>query len=122
MTGSRSGRHAGRLRAHSDGKGASFVMGRRFRGGERVTVRTDLPVRGTRNGDFTFRVARIPRRVTIQNLILENIDAKLVRRFRSRRDLAPPFVNVDRRSAGRAPGLPVPQPEVEEGPEAGRAR
>ena len=105
VSGSRSGRHAGRLRAHSDGKGASFVLRRPFRGGERVTVRTDLPVRGTRNGDFTFRTARIPRRVTIQNLILENIDAKLVRRFRSRRDLAPPFVNVDRRSAGRAPGL-----------------
>ena len=105
VSGSRSGRHAGRLRAHSDGKGASFVLRRPFRGGERVTVRTDLPVRGTRNGDFTFRTARIPRRVTIQNLILENIDAKLVRRFRSRRDLAPPFVNVDRRAAGRAPGL-----------------
>ena len=104
MTGSRSGRHTGRLRAHSDGQGASFVMGRRFRGGERVTVRTGLAVRGARNGDFTFRVARIPSRVTIPNLILENIDAKLVRRFRSRRDLAPPFVNVDRRAAGRAPG------------------
>ena len=104
MSGSRSGRHAGRLRAHSDGKGASFVLRRPFRGGERVTVRTGLPVRGARNGDFTFRIARIPARVTIQNLILENIDARLVRRFRSRRDLAPPFVNVERRSAGRRRG------------------
>ena len=104
VTGSRSGRHTGRLRAHSDGKGASFVMGKRFRGGERVTVRTGLAVRGARNGDFTFRVARIPSRVTIPNLILENIDAKLVRRFRSRRDLAPPFLKVDRRAPGRAPG------------------
>ena len=43
-----------------------------------------------------------------------------VRRFRSRRDLAPPFVNVDRRSAGDRAGAAVPQPEVEEGPEAGR--
>jgi hypothetical protein len=104
VTGSRSGRHSGRLRPHSDGQGASFVMGRRFRGGERVTVRTGLPLRGTRNGDYTFRIARIPKRVTIQNLILENIDAKLVRRFRSRRDLAPPFVNVEQRSPARAPG------------------
>ncbi len=105
VTGSRSGRHRGRLRAHSDGQGASFVMPRRFRGGERVTVRTGLPLRGTSNGDYTFRVARIPKRVTIQNLILENIDAKLVRRFHSRRDLAPPFVNVERHTGASSPGL-----------------
>ncbi len=105
VTGSRSGRHKGRLRAHSDGKGASFVMPRRFRGGERVTVRTDLPIHGSRRGDFSFRVARIPRRVTIQNLILENINARLVRRFRSRRDLAPPFLNVGGLSGPTAPGL-----------------
>ena len=68
VTGSEGGRHRGRLRAHSDGKGASFVLRRPFRGGEHVTVRTGLPILGTHNGDFTFRVARIPRRVTIQNL------------------------------------------------------
>jgi hypothetical protein len=79
-------------------------MGKRFRGGERVTVRTGLALRGTRNGDYTFRVARIPTRVTIPNLILEDIDAKLVRRFHSRRDLAPPFLSVGRSIAGRAPG------------------
>ena len=97
------------------------MLRRAFRGGERVTVRTDLPVRGTRNGDFTFRTARIPRRVTIQNLILENIDARLVRRFRSRRDLAPPFVNVEQRRGRPVARAAVPQPEVQEGPEAGRA-
>jgi hypothetical protein len=105
VTGSRSGRHSGRLRAHSDGQGASFVMGKPFRGGERVTLRTGLPLRGTHNGDYRFRVARIPKRVTIPNLILENIDAKLVRRFRSRRDLAPPFINVERNTGTASPGL-----------------
>jgi Arylsulfotransferase (ASST) len=105
VTGSRSGRHSGRLRSHSDGKGASFVMPRGFRGGERVTVRTTLPIRGTRNGDFTFRIARIPKRVTIQNLVLENINARLVRRFRSRPDLAPPFLNVASHPGPTAPGL-----------------
>ena len=120
VTGSKSGRHTGRLRAHSDGQGASFVLARKLRRGERVTVRTDLPVRGARNGDFTFRTARIPRRVTIQNLILENIPAKKTRKFRSRRDLAPPFVNVNTRAARPGARLPVPEPEVEEGREAGR--
>jgi hypothetical protein len=105
VTGSDSGRHRGRLRAHSDGKGASFVLRRPFRGGEHVTVRTGLPIRGTHNGDFKFRVARIPGRVTIQNLILENINARLVRRFHSRRDLAPPFLNVASGSGPTAPGL-----------------
>ena len=67
-------------------------------------MRTELPVRGTRNGDFTFRTARLPRRVTIQNLILENIPAKKTRLFRSRPDLAPPFVTVDTARPGVAPG------------------
>ena len=91
-----------------------------LRGGERVTVRTDLPVRGTRNGDFTFRTARIPSRVTIQNLILENIHAKKTRPFRSRPDLAPPFVTVDTARPGDRPRPPVPEPEVQARREAGR--
>ncbi len=105
VKGAKSGRHSGRLRAHSDGKGASFVLARKLRQGERVTVRTDLPIRGTSNGDFTFRTARMPKRVTIQNLILENIPAKKTRKFHSRPDLAPPFVNVNTSLPGQAPGL-----------------
>ena len=104
VTGSRSGRHSGRLRAHSDGEGASFVLARRLRGGERVTVRTGLAIRGAANGDFTFRTGRIPSRVTIQNRILENIDAKRTRSFRSRPDLAPPFLTVNTSRPGIAPG------------------
>jgi Arylsulfotransferase (ASST) len=104
VTGSRSGRHTGRLRSHSDRQGASFVLSQPLRGGERVTVRTGLPVRGATNGDFAFRTARIPGRVTIQNRILENIDAKRTRSFRSRRDLAPPFLTVNTSRPGIAPG------------------
>jgi Arylsulfotransferase (ASST) len=104
VTGSKSGRHSGRLRAHSDGRGASFVLARKLRQGERVTVRTGLPIRGTRNGDFTFRTARTPTRVTIQNVILENIPAKKTRKFRSRPDLRPPFVTVTTSRPGTAPG------------------
>ena len=103
VTGSRSGRHSGRLRAHSDGNGASWVPSRRFNGGERVTVRTSLPIPGARNGDFSFRIARIPPRVTIPKLILENIDAGKQQRFVTRRDLAPPFVTV---SPGQRPTQP----------------
>jgi hypothetical protein len=68
-------------------------------------VRTGLPIRGTRNGDFVFRTARIPRRVTIQNRILENINAGATRSFRSRPDLEPPFVTVQGAVGPTAPGL-----------------
>jgi hypothetical protein len=67
-------------------------------------VRTDLPIRGASDGDFTFRTARMPKRVTIQNLILEDIPAKKTRKFRSRPDLAPPFVSVEESRPGQAPG------------------
>jgi hypothetical protein len=111
VTGSKSGHHSGRMRAHSDGQGASFVLKRRLSQGERVTVRTDLPIRGTRNGDYTFETARVPKRVTLQNLILENINARRTRSFRSRPDLAPPFLTVDLHRPGTAPGYLFQSPK-----------
>ena len=120
VTGAKSGRHSGRLRAHSDGQGASFVLARKLRQGERVTVRTDLPIRGTSNGDFTFRTARMPKRVTIQNLHPREHpgqeDAQV--------PLAPrPRAAVrHRRHVAARPGArpPVPEPEVQARREAGR--
>ena len=53
VTGSRSGRHAGRVRVHSDGEGASFIPNRAFTPGERVTVRS-------RARTYSFRVGRRP--------------------------------------------------------------
>ncbi len=91
------------------------------RRGETVTVRTGLHVRGARDGDFRFRIARIPGRVTIPKVVLEDIDAGKTRRFRSRPDLAPPVVTVDPGPRQTSPRLRLPQPEVQEGPEAGRA-
>ena len=106
VSGSRSGPHSGRLslRAHSDGNGASWLPDLRFQAGETVTVRTSLVVRGARDGDFRFRVARIPGRVTIPTVVLEDIDAGRTRRFRSRPDLAPPVVTVDPGPRQTSPG------------------
>ena len=53
VTGSRSGRHGGRLRAHSDGNGASFVVSSAFLQGERVTVRS-------RARSYSFAIGRRP--------------------------------------------------------------
>src|SRR4051794_41916420 len=72
VRGSRSGRHAGRMRAHSDGNGGSFVLRRPFHGGERGTLRADLPVRRAPHGDFQFPGAPLPPPGTIPNPLLEN--------------------------------------------------
>ncbi len=57
VTGSRSGRHAGRVWADSDGQGGSFLPTKPFVPGEVVTVRTGLDVRGATRGVFRFTVA-----------------------------------------------------------------
>lgn len=57
VVGTRSGRHAGRVVAHSDGKGASFLPARSFVAGERVTV-TGIAVAGARRRPYSFRIAR----------------------------------------------------------------
>lgn len=57
VLGSRSGQHAGRLAADSDGDGASFISTRRFSPGETVTVKTSLDVLGAAGGTFRFVVA-----------------------------------------------------------------
>jgi hypothetical protein len=105
VRGSRSGRHTGRIRAHSDGLGASWIPARRFRSGETVTVTTGLSVRNASNGDFRVRIMRVPGRVKIPNRILENINAGATHHFRSRPDLDPPLVTVSPNRRPTAPGL-----------------
>jgi Arylsulfotransferase (ASST) len=58
VTGSRSGHHAGRLIAYSQGDGASFLPARAFAVGERVAVRGKLDISGSaRPFAFSFTVA-----------------------------------------------------------------
>ena len=105
VRGSRTGRHAGRLVAHSDGQGASFVPARPFAPGERVTVRAPLPILGARGRVATFRIARAPtapaapaRAPPPQRRV------RGAQRFRSRPDLHPPGVAVRRNTVADAPG------------------
>ena len=59
VVGSRTGAHAGRLSAYSQGDGASFLPSRPFAGGERVTVRARLRVgRSERTLSDQFVIAR----------------------------------------------------------------
>jgi hypothetical protein len=98
VTGSRSGRHSGSLRAHSDGRGASFVPARAFRAGERVTVRSRVQTYG-------FTIGRRPAPLKTRPGELPGVGRGEVQRFETRPDLAPPALTISRRSEGRAPGL-----------------
>ena len=107
VKGSRSGEHAGTLRAHSDGNGASFVLSEPLRGGETVTVNTDLNIAGARNGDYTFKTVSRPGRglgsgTGTPNIeLLQELTGQVgtaprgaVRGYRSRPDLRPPEIEV----------------------------
>lgn len=106
VTGSRTGRHAGRLRAHSDGKGASFVVTKDFRRGERVTVSTGLDITGASAGDYSFKVVGLGNASAISVGVFPETAAGAGprRRFRSRPDLIPPATSIQRRPAGVGPG------------------
>ena len=107
VTGESSGAHAGSLRAHSDGDGASFLPSAPFLAGERVTVSTSLDVAGATDGDYSFVVARRPAPGTANDgsLALPTLPPAAVDRFRSRRDLQAPVVRINRRARRTAPGL-----------------
>ena len=104
MIGSGSGRHAGVVRAHSDGNGASFLPAKPFRAGERVTVRTGLDVVGARDGDFVIRIARPAREPRIRRQDPPSKGRGAVQRFATRADLLPPAVDVTTAKPGHAPG------------------
>ena len=104
MTGSRSGIHTGRLAAHSDGQGASYLSTTGFKAGETVTVNTSLNVAGGKNGTFSFRVATPAGTIQPQQLPLAPATSNGVQRFRSRPDLTPASVSVTTRSSKAAPG------------------
>ena len=117
MTGSRSGEHAARVRAHPDGQGASLIFAQPFRGGETVTVQTDLDVAGATDGDFTFATLAAPGaglgsgspppRALLRQFppSAASPPKGAVPRYRTRRDLRPPEIQLSQAArAGMSPG------------------
>jgi hypothetical protein len=96
VTGSRSGRHDGKLRAHSDGRGASFVPAKPLADHERVTVR----VRGRVVSRFSV-TAPVEAGLPAQQA---GLGRKGVARFHSRPDLQPSALKVKVARPGTAPG------------------
>jgi hypothetical protein len=105
VTGSRSGRHDGRLEEHSDGKGASFMPSTPFTEGERVTVRTDLDIVNASDGDFEITIAQRARTPNIRKQEPYSKGKGAVQELVTHPELIPPAVTVNTAKEGRAPGL-----------------
>lgn len=105
VTGSVTGAHSGRVVAHSDGHGASFVPDRPFAQGETVTVRTSLPVHLGRLGAYTIRIATqgppIRPPAASPPLILHGPGLQY---FHSRHDLRPATLTASAAQGPTAPG------------------
>ncbi len=104
VTGSRSGRHRGKVEAHSDGNGGSFVPDRDFTPGERVTVRTQLDIVGVRNGDYGITIGH-PTTIGPRLGEAPNVGRGAIQQYASEPNLMPPAVVIRTAKPGRAPGL-----------------
>jgi len=105
VVGSRSGRHPGRLRAYSQGDGASFVPTRPFADGERVSVRADLH-QGARTTPFawSFTVAQRDDDTEAGGTPHPVPHPIYYQKFHSAPGLEPPTVTVTTHSPGTTAG------------------
>jgi hypothetical protein len=104
VTGSRTGRHSGRLAAYSQGDGASFLPAHPFAPGETVTVNAGLRSGGTvQTLSDRFAIAYQDPLSTTPETIHPGA-ANEIQSFRSRPDLRPPTLVVTARSSTIAPG------------------
>jgi hypothetical protein len=108
VAGSRSGVHAGRLAAYSQGDGVSFLPSRPFAQGETVSVRAVLR-RGAAAMPFAWRftvaeVDSVSRSLETPPPPSPPPKSSELQRFVSRPDLRPPTVTVTTDTGARAPG------------------
>jgi hypothetical protein len=101
VTGSKSGAHAGRVVADSDGQGASFLPTRQFTPGETVTVSTGLTISGVNGGIYSFAVANPAGNIPLAGVRPAPRVRNDVSRFASRPDLSPAAFTV-RKKASRS--------------------
>jgi hypothetical protein len=105
VRGSDSGAHSGRLRAYSQGDGASFVPSKPFSQGETVTVRGDLKAgTGTQRFAYHFVVATQDVLPYVKPTQPSGLDYNEKQHFHSAPGLEPPSVEVTARSGQSAPG------------------
>jgi hypothetical protein len=113
--GARTGVHAGRLRAYSRGRGASFLPRAPFAAGERVAVRVRVKGRATALRT-SFTVARLGAIPPVLNLPATQPDK--LQHFLTQPGLAPPVITVDRGGAAIDDPIlltPLPSPVIHPG-------
>jgi Arylsulfotransferase (ASST) len=104
VVGSRTGAHAGRLLAYSQGDGASFLPARPFAEGELVSVRADLHTAGAVHRLLDQFAIAHQDSITSTPEAIHRGDPADIQSFRSRPDLHPPTVSVTAQSPAVAPG------------------
>jgi hypothetical protein len=106
VVGSRSGTHAGRMEAYSQGDGASFVPDRELAQGELVRVRAEIERAGRWQPiAWSFHVAeRDHASGTVGEAAVSSSSAPEYQRFHSDPALRPPAVTVLRSTPGATPG------------------
>lgn len=103
VEGSESGRHRGRVQAHSDGQGASFLPDEPFTAGEQVTVEAGFAVVGAKDERYTLGIADFASLPKPGNT-RRGKDPELWT-FRSRPDLQVPALIADTPAERTADGL-----------------
>lgn len=92
VSGSSTGSHSGKLKAHSDGKGASFLPTKPFKSGETVTVKVGKPVAGVSGTTVKFKVVAA---LALNEIPQKAIPARIgTVTFKTRPDLQPTGINV----------------------------
>jgi Arylsulfotransferase (ASST) len=104
VVGSRTGAHTGTVRADSDNVGGSFIPGVPFAPRETVTVQTALNVVGGSGGAFSFKIADPASRPLVWPRVNAGRVSGDIERFRSRPDLAPAAIQIDKDSGRAARG------------------
>ena len=104
VTGSVTGQHHGKLRAHSDGGGASFIPDHPFAPGETVAVTAPRPLVGAVNGMVNFKILRPPAKRGKPQILADPGGSPRVPRYHSRPDLRPPTLQVLKKTSAAYPG------------------
>jgi hypothetical protein len=104
VTGSKTGRHQGRLSEDSDGRGGSFLPSEPFAAGEAVRVTTSMSIQAAKRGSFQFTVANPAGSIPYGPLAHVHRVPGDVWTFHSEPGLQPTAVRVSKPSAPTAPG------------------
>ena len=104
VSGSKTGRHSGRLEAYSQGDGASFLPSKPFDSGETVSVRGRLTVAGKAQSFAFHFVVSTPDILKYVPPTQVPADPAEVQRFHSRPELEPPALVITARSPQTSPG------------------